>query len=114
MERAEAPRKMLTDRDIIECSTAEVLDMEVGVNVDEVKRAHRIEDYISDITFTGAHWGVAKCPFHEDTNPSFWVDTERQLCGCFTCTSMPMDVIYLYARLNNLNNADAIRGLAGK
>lgn len=114
MERAEAPRKMLTDRDIIEYSTAEVLDMEVGVNVEEVKRAHRIEDYISDITFTGDHWGVAKCPFHEDTNPSFWVDTERQLCGCFSgCTTVPLDVINLYARLHNLNNSDAIRQLKG-
>jgi len=115
MERVEAPRKMLTDRDIIEYSTAEVLDMEVGMNVEEVKRAHRIEDYISDITFTGDHWGIAKCPFHEDTNPSFWVDTERQLCGCFSgCTAKPLDVVNLYARLNNLNNSDAIRYLGAK
>ena len=115
MERVEAPRKMSVDRDIIEYSTAEVLDMEVGVNVEEVKRSHRIEDYISDITFTGAHWGVAKCPFHEDTNPSFWVDTERQLCGCFSgCTAKPLDVVNLYARLHNLNNSDAIRYLGAK
>lgn len=115
MERAEAPRKMLTDRDIIEYSTAEVLDMEVGVNVEEVKRSHRIEDYIDNITFTGDHWGVAKCPFHEDTNPSFWVDTERQLCGCFSgCTAKPLDVVNLYARLHNLNNSDAIRQLGAK
>lgn len=115
MERVEAPRKMLVDRDIVEYSTAEVLDMEVSVNVEEVKRAHRIEDYISDITFTGDHWGVAKCPFHEDANPSFWVDTEKQLCGCFSgCTTVPLDVINLVARLNNLTNSDAIRYLGAK
>lgn len=114
MERVEAPRKMLVDRDIVEYSTAQVLDMEVSVNVEEVKRAHRIEDYISDITFTGDHWGVAKCPFHEDANPSFWVDTEKQLCGCFSgCTTVPLDVINLVARLNNLSNSDAIRYLGG-
>ena len=114
-ERVEVPRKVLVDRDVVEYSTAQVLDMEVGVNIDEVKRSHKIEDYINDITFTGDHWGVAKCPFHEDTNPSFWVDTERQLCGCFSgCTTVPLDVINLVARLNNLNNSDAIRYLGAK
>ncbi|HPL81444.1 MAG TPA: CHC2 zinc finger domain-containing protein, partial [Anaerolineaceae bacterium] len=108
-------RKMIVDRDIVDYSTAQVLDMEVGVSVDEVKRAHRIEDYISDITFTGDHWGVAKCPFHgDDSHPSMWIDIQNQLCGCFTCTSMPMDVINLVARLNNLSNSDAIRYLGAK
>ena len=94
---------------------SQVLDMKTSVNVEEVKRSHRIEDYLGEITFTGAHWGVAKCPFHEDTNPSFWVDTERQLCGCFSgCTAKPLDVVNLYARLNNLNNSDAIRYLGAK
>jgi DNA primase len=106
---------MIVDRDIVDYSTAQVLDMEVGVNVEEVKRSHRIEDYINDITFTGDHWGVAKCPFHEDANPSFWVDTEKQLCGCFSgCTTVPLDVINLVARLNNLSNSDAIRQLGAK
>lgn len=115
MERVEPARRMIVDRDVVEYSTAQVLDMEVGVNVEEVKRAHKIEDYISDITFTGDHWGVAKCPFHEDDNPSFWVDTERQLCGCFSgCTTVPLDVINLVARLNNLDNSDAIRYLGAK
>ena len=115
MERVEVPRRMTVDRDLTEYSTAEVLDMEVGVNVEEVKRSHRIEDYISDIAFTGAHWGVAKCPFHEDANPSFWVDTEKQLCGCFSgCTAKPLDVVNLYARLNNLSNQEAIRQLGAK
>lgn len=115
MERVEVPRRMTVDRDLTEYSTAEVLDMEVSVNVEEVKRSHRIEDYINDITFTGDHWGVAKCPFHEDANPSFWVDTEKQLCGCFSgCTTVPLDVINLYARLHNLNNSDAIRQLGAK
>lgn len=115
MERVETPRKMLVDREIIEYSTAEVLDMEVGVNVEDVKRSHRIEDFIDIITFTGDHWGVAKCPFHEDANPSFWVDTEKQLCGCFSgCTAKPLDVINLYSRLNGLSNEDAIRELSNK
>ena len=100
------------DRIVSDLSAADVLDMKVGINVNDVKRAHRIEDYISDITFTGDHWGVAKCPFHgEDSHPSMWIDTEKQLCGCFTCTPMPMDVINLYARLNHISNTEAIRRL---
>ena len=115
MERIEPARRMIVDRDVTEYSAAQVLDMEVGVNIDDVKRAHKIEDYINDITFTGDHWGVAKCPFHgEDSHPSMWIDTKRQLCGCFTCTSTPMDVINLYSRLHNLSNSDAIREMGAK
>lgn len=89
---------------------SQVLDMSVSVDLAAVKRAHKIEDFLGDITWTGAHWGVAKCPFHEDVNPSFWVDTERQLCGCFSgCTAKPLDVVNLFARINNISNQEAIR-----
>jgi len=37
-----------------------------------------------------------------------WIDIQNQLCGCFTCTSMPMDVINLFAKLNHLSNQEAI------
>ncbi len=90
----------------------QVLNMPVQVDLNEVKRAHRIEDYIEGIEMTGPNWGIAKCPFHEDKNPSFWIDTERQLCGCFSgCTAQPLDVINLVARLNGISNSDAIREL---
>jgi hypothetical protein len=58
-------------------------------------------------------WWIARCPFHDDHNPSFWIDTTRQICGCYAgCTPKPLDVINLYARLYGLTNRDAIFALA--
>lgn len=51
---------------------------------------------------------MAQCPFHNDKHPSFWIDTNREICGCFSCQMKPMDVVNLYARLNNVSNQDAI------
>lgn len=53
-------------------------------------------------------WFVASCPFHEDSNPSFWIDNQRGICGCRKCNILSMDVINLFARLNNLSNQEAI------
>lgn len=48
------------------------------------------------------------CPFHDDKEPSFWIDTERNLWGCHTCR-IRGDVINLYARLKGLTVTEAIR-----
>lgn len=113
-ERAAAPVRKV-NWEVVDRTPAQVLDMKIGVNIEEVKKAHRIEDYLGEILFTGEHWGLTLCPFHEDNNPSFWVDTERQLCGCFSgCTAKPLDVVNLFARLNNLSNTDALRILGGR
>lgn len=48
-----------------------------------------------------ARWFVDYCPFHHDNNPSFWIDTQRGMCGCRKCNIKEMDVIDLYSRLNN-------------
>lgn len=58
-------------------------------------------------------WKVARCPFHDDKNPSFWLDTVNQICGCHAgCTPLPLDVIDLYARLHGIDNTQAIKELA--
>ena len=60
----------------------------------------------------GRYW-MTRCPLHDDKNPSMWLDLEAQRCGCFAgCTDQAIDVIDLYARLNDLSNAEAIRVLA--
>jgi hypothetical protein len=51
------------------------------------------------------------CPFHDDKEPSFWIDTERNLWGCHACGTRG-DVINLYARLKGLTNLQAIREMA--
>lgn len=48
------------------------------------------------------------CPFHDDKEPSFWIDTDRNLWGCHAC-GVHGDVINLYARLKGLSVTKAIR-----
>lgn len=56
-------------------------------------------------------WYVALCPFHEDHTPSFWIDTQRGLCGCRKCNIKEMDVLNLFARIHHISNQEAIREL---
>ncbi len=58
---------------------------------------------------------LGKCPFHEDDHPSFWIDTELQLWGCYTTSckgSKGGDVINLYAIAHGLTVREAIRQMA--
>jgi hypothetical protein len=50
------------------------------------------------------------CPFHEDHEPSFWIDQERNLWGCHSC-GVRGDVINLFARLKGLTVQESIREL---
>lgn len=83
--------------------------------VEKIKSALAIEEFFPLRTKPakrGRFW-MARCPFHDDKNPSLWIDIERQRCGCFAgCTAKSLDVISLYARLNDLSNSEAIRVLA--
>lgn len=56
-------------------------------------------------------WFIAYCPFHDDKNPSFWIDMKNGICGCHKCNIKPMDVVNLFARLNNISNQEAIKRL---
>lgn len=81
----------------------------------QVRERHHILDYLPDARRTSrdGRWWRAGCPFHEDSNPSFWVDAQRGICGCFGgCTPKALDVIGLYARLAGVTNRDAILYLA--
>lgn len=57
-----------------------------------------------------------KCPLpsHPDTDPSFWVDTETGLCGCFGNCELnrkATDVIGLYAKIHGISYGEAIKEL---
>jgi hypothetical protein len=81
--------------------------------IEYIKQRYRIEDFFTNLVHKRDRWAMTNCPFHDDRTPSMWVDTERQLCGCFAgCTAQPYDVIDLYARLHNLSVQDAIRIMA--
>lgn len=82
-------------------------------SVQEIRARHSILSLLPDAepSDRSGRWYVANCPFHDDKTPSFWIDTQRGLCGCHTCGMRPMDVINLFARLNQVSNQEAIREL---
>jgi hypothetical protein len=58
-------------------------------------------------------WYKVQCPFHQDQNPSMWIDTRRGLCGCYRgCTPKPFDVVNLYSHLVGVSNQEAIFALS--
>lgn len=82
--------------------------------VSKIKSRVRIETLFTDTRRTSAdgRWLAAKCLFHDDSNPSAWIDTWEQWYGCQVCGFKRMDVINVYSRVHNLNNNDAIIALA--
>lgn len=86
-----------------------------GTLIQSIRKKFRIEDFFTDKvrTSSNARWFLTRCPLHEDKEPSFWLDTEHQLCGCFAgCTPKPLDSINLLARLHGLTNELAIQEMA--
>lgn len=83
--------------------------------VQKILVSFRIEDFFGDLRPTGKNWFVTQCPLHDDHNPSLWINTEKQICGCYAgCNDKPMDAINLYARMHGLSNGDAVFALASK
>lgn len=82
----------------------------------KVKSSVRVENFFPDAQKTSidGRWWAARCPFHDDKSPSFWIDVRRQICGCQVCGMKPMDVINLYARMHGLDNTAAIIALANE
>ena len=83
-------------------------------SVDEIRAKISILDLMPDAkpSDQNGRWFVASCPFHEDSNPSFWIDLHSGMCGCRKCNILDMDAINLYARLHNLSNQEAIQELS--
>jgi len=80
-----------------------------GDLVSRIKRSYPILDFFPDAKKSGDGWYVTRCPYHDDKNPSFWIDAKRDLCGCFAgCTKLPWDVIDLWAVENDLSIEEAI------
>jgi hypothetical protein len=80
---------------------------------DRIKAHYRLEDLLPIMKKTGPNYYMTVCPLHDDHNPSMWVDTDKQICGCQAgCTTLPLDVINLYQRVHDLSNSEAIRELA--
>jgi len=77
-----------------------------------------LQNYVN-LKKSGSDFFLCHCPFCQtDTparaKPKFWIHARKDVCNCFRpkCAApKPMDVINLYARLENITNADAIRAL---
>ena len=94
----------------------QILDRPAGkkMTIAQIKNRHKIEDFIPLSMRSGGKYYVAKCPFHEDRHDSMWVDTAKQICGCYAgCSGQtPWDIINLVARLHNVSNNEAIEILS--
>lgn len=51
------------------------------------------------------------CPFHDDTNPSFIVSPEKNICKCFSCGEGGQPITF-YQKINNVGFTDALIALA--
>jgi hypothetical protein len=81
--------------------------------VAKIKRRFRLEAMIAGTVQTGEHWFMGLCPFHEDRHPSFWIDSKKQIGNCQRCCfAKPLDVINLFARMNQLGDDQAIKIMA--
>lgn len=77
-----------------------------------IKKRVSILSFFPDARRTGANFWIARCPFHDDREPSLWLNTQLGICGCYAgCTQKPLDVINLHARLNCLDNFAALDDL---
>ena len=54
---------------------------------------------------------VGLCPFHHDTNPSFFVNSEKKICKCFSCNEGG-DALSFLEKIENISYKEAIKKLA--
>lgn len=88
-----------------------------GDLVSAVRERFKIEDFftLTRTTSSDGRWYLARCPFHDDKDPSLWIDATRGICNCFSCNfPKPLDVIDLYAALYGMDNRTALLTLAAK
>jgi len=71
----------------------------------------RIENYMptgGELKRSGKYL-LCLCPFHPDHNPSFWIDTELNICGCYAgCFQNHQTIFGFYARLKSITINEAI------
>lgn len=109
---ARAPKTPLLSK-----NTRTVITQQEGVQGDlltQLKSALPILPLAESLTplhSRDGRWYHGHCPWHTDRDPSFWVDIERGLWGCYAC-QVTGDVLNLYARLHGQSLSAAINDLA--
>lgn len=81
--------------------------------IEQVRNSNDIIDVVSDYVKLnqkgGNHWGL--CPFHNEKSPSFSVDSRKQMCYCFGC-STGGNVFTFIMKYENFTFPEAVAFLA--
>lgn len=83
--------------------------------VERLKSQVAIEDFVAryvPLRRSGQNYLVARCPFHQDRNPSFVVYPQTQSFYCFGCREHG-DVLSFLMRIERLTFPEALRVLRG-
>jgi DNA primase len=84
--------------------------------IEEIEEANKIEhvvmEYLPNLRHIGNNWR-AVCPFHDDKNPSFIVNSEKGIFKCFGC-NVSGNVFNFIMLINNVSWIEAVKILAAK
>ncbi len=88
------------------------MNMDTG-GVSEIKSRLDLVEVVGryvDLRLTGGRW-MGRCPFHQETKPSFTVHPEQGFYYCFGCRASG-DVIDFYCKINGLDFKEGLAQLA--
>lgn len=88
----------------------------VGGAVEKVKQSWPILEYLvffaPEVVLTGSgRWRSGRCPWHDDHNPSLWVDTVRNTWGCHACNVVGDVINWEMRRIKTDSVSKAIKSL---
>ena len=83
--------------------------------IERIKETADIVDVVSEFVSlkrSGSNY-KGLCPFHNDSNPSFYVSPSRGTCHCFTCGEGGDSVVFIMKH-EQMNYVEALRWLANR
>lgn len=84
-------------------------------DIDHLLNELKIEDVVGEyvaLKKTGSNY-KGLCPFHADTNPSFVVNPNKNICKCFVCESGGNPITF-YSKYKKISFNEAVKELAQK
>ena len=85
------------------------------LTIERIKETADIVDVVSEFVSLKRSGSYYKglCPFHNDSNPSFYVSPSRGTCHCFTCGEGGDSVVFIMKH-EQMNYVEALRWLANR